>query len=61
MEDEIPRWSVEADDLLKAHVDTEQRRFDAEGFKTALVKALSEAYEQGLKDGLVTRATGPDA
>jgi hypothetical protein len=34
---------------------------DFDGFKAALVKALSDAYEQGLQDGLVTRTIGPNA
>jgi hypothetical protein len=32
-----------------------------DSFKAAMVKALSDAYEQGLQDGLTTKATGPDA
>jgi hypothetical protein len=60
MEEDTPPWSMEADNLLNAHVDTEQKILDAAVFKMALVTALSDAYEQGLKDGLVTRATGPD-
>ena len=60
MEDDTPPWLLEvAGNLLQAHVDIQQKIVDAEGFKAALVKALSEAYEQGLDDGL--RASRPDA
>ena len=60
MGDDTPPWLLEvADNLLQAHVDIQQKIFNAEGFRTALVKALSEAYEQGLEDGL--RASRPDA
>ena len=48
-----------ADNLLQAHVDMQQKIVNAEGFKAAFVKALSEAYERGLEDGL--RASRPDA
>ena len=60
MEGATPPWLLEVDgNLLQAHVDIQQKIVDAEGFKAALVKALSEAYEQGLEDGL--RASRPDA
>jgi hypothetical protein len=61
MEEDPPPWSMEADTLLKGHLDTDQKILDAAAFKTALIKALSDAYEQGSEDGLVTKATGPDA
>jgi hypothetical protein len=60
MEDATPPWLLEvAGNLLQAHVDIQQTIVDAEGFRAALIKALSEAYEQGLEDGL--RASRPDA
>jgi len=58
---EATRWSIAAEGLLTAHVDPDQKIVDRPGFQAALVKALSDAYELGLKDGLVTKATGPDA
>lgn len=62
IEKEAPPWLIEvADSLLKAHVDTEQKFIDAAALKSALVKALSDAYERGLEDGIATKATGPDA
>jgi hypothetical protein len=51
MEDATPPWLLEvAGNLLQAHVDIQQKIVvrSAEGFKATLVKALSEAYEQGL-------------
>jgi hypothetical protein len=62
IEKEAPPWLIEvADSVLKAHVDTEQKFLDAAGLKSAIVKALSDAYERGLEDGLATKVTGPDA
>jgi hypothetical protein len=62
MEKEVlSRWSLAVDTLLKAHLATDREIADATAFKTALIKALSDAYEKGLQDGLVTKATGPDA
>ena len=62
IEKEAPPWLIEvADSVLKAHLDTEEKFLDAAGLKSALVKALSDAYERGLQDGLTTKATGPDA
>ena len=60
-EEDPPPWSLEADTLLNAHLDTDQKIPDATAFKMALIKALSDAYEQGLEDGLVTKVAGPDA
>ena len=57
-EEDPPPWTIEADILLEAHLDTDQKIADTTAFKTALIKALSDAYEQGLQDGLVTKATG---
>ena len=58
---EATRWSIAAEGLLNAHVDPDRKIVDGPVFQAALVKALSDAYELGLKDGLVTKATGPDA
>jgi hypothetical protein len=49
-----------SDRLLATYVSSDRKVLDFDGFKAALVKALSDAYEQGLQDGLVTQ-TGPDA
>ena len=60
VEDASP-WPEIVDSLMQTHVDMNQKILDAENFKAALGQALSEAYEQGLEDGLRTKATGPDA
>jgi hypothetical protein len=49
------------DRLLATYVSSDRKVLDFDGFKAALVKALSDAYEQGLQDGLVTRTIGPNA
>jgi hypothetical protein len=61
MEDTTIPWETEvAEALLKSYVD-EGKICDAGGLKTGLVKALGDAYEKGLQDGLTTRQRGPDA
>jgi hypothetical protein len=50
-----------ADNLLKAHLDADGKVLDAKLCKTAIINALSDAYEQGLQDGLATKIAGPDA
>ena len=62
MEDVTKARLVEvADNLLKAHLDTDGKVLDAKLCKTAIINALSDAYEQGLQDGLATKIAGPDA
>ena len=59
MPDEKPPEAKVTDRLFATYVSSDRKVLD--GFKAALVKALGDAYEQGLQDGLVTRTTGPDA
>jgi hypothetical protein len=61
MPDEKPPETKTADRLIATYVSPDRKVLDIDGFKAALVKALSDAYEQGLQDGLVTKAAGPDA
>jgi hypothetical protein len=61
MPGEKPPVAKVTDRLLATYVSSDRKVLDFDGFKAALVKALSDAYEQGLQDGLVTRTTGPDA
>jgi len=61
MPGEKPPAANVTDRLLATYVSSDRKVLDFDGFKVALVKALSDAYEQGLQDGLVTRTTGPDA
>ena len=54
MEDVTKARQVEVPDyLLKAHL-------DADG-KVLAAKLCTDAYEQGLQDGLATKIAGPDA
>jgi hypothetical protein len=62
MEDSTQARLVEvADNLLKAHLDADEKVLDLKLCKTAIINALGEAYEQGLQDGLATKMAGPDA
>ena len=61
MPDEKPPEAKVTDRLFATYVSSDRKVLDIDGFKAALVKALGDAYEQGLQDGLVTRTTGPDA
>jgi len=62
MEDVTQASLVEvADNLFNVHTDAEGKILDAKIFKTAMTKALGDAYERGLQDGLATKATGPNA
>ena len=61
MPGERPPVAKVTDRLLAIHLSSERKVLDIDSSKAALVKALSDAYEQGLQDGLVTRTTGPDA
>ena len=56
MEEALSPWIEVSDSLLRT-----EKILDAATFRAALIQALSEAYEKGLEDGLVTKATGPDA
>ena len=49
------------DRLFATYISPDRKVLDMDSFKAAMVKALSDAYEQGLQDGLATKATGPDA
>jgi hypothetical protein len=61
MEDATIPWETEVTEaLLKGYLD-EEKISNADGLKAALVKALGDAYEKGLQDGLMTRQRGPDA
>ena len=59
MEDATPPWLLEVAGNLLHICRYSAKDCRAEGFEAALVKALSEAYEQGLEDDL--RASRPDA
>jgi len=62
MEDVIKARLVEvADDLLKVHLDADGKVLDKKICKIAIINALSDAYEQGLQDGLAVKTAGPDA
>ena len=62
MEDVTKLGLVEVvDNLLKAHLDADGKVLDAKLCKTAIINALGDAYEQGVEDGLATKASGPDA
>ena len=61
MPDEKPQETKVTDRLFATYVSPDRRVLDIDSFKAALVKALSDAYEKGLQDGLATKATGPDA
>lgn len=61
MPDEKSPVTKITDRLFATYISQDRKVLDIEGFKAALVKALSDAYEQGLQDGLGTRTTGPDA
>jgi hypothetical protein len=59
-DEESPATKI-ADRLFATYISPDRKVLDTDGFKAALVKALSDAYEQGLQDGLVTKTAGPDA
>ena len=61
MEEALSPWIEVSDSLLRAHLDSAEKILNTATFKAALIQALSDAYEKGLEDGLVTKATGPDA
>jgi hypothetical protein len=61
MPDEKPPETKVTDRLFATYVGSDRRVLDIDSFKAAFVKALSDAYERGLEDGLATKATGPDA
>jgi hypothetical protein len=48
-------------DCLPHTSGSDRKVLDIDSFKAAFVKALSDAYERGLEDGLATKTTGPDA
>ena len=52
MPGEKPPAAKVTDRLLATYVSSDRKVLDFDGFKVALVKALSDAYEQGLQDGL---------
>ena len=61
MPNEKPPETKITDRLFATFISLDRKVLDIDGFKAALVKALGDAYEQGLQDGLATKATGPDA
>ena len=61
MPDEKPPETKVTDRLFATYVGSDRKVLDIDSFKAAFVKALSDAYERGLEDGLATKATGPDA
>jgi hypothetical protein len=62
MEDVIKARFVEvAENLLKVHLDVDGKVLDKKICKTAIINALGEAYEQGLRDGFARKTAGPDA
>jgi hypothetical protein len=61
MPDEKPPETKITDRLFSTYIGPDRKVLDIDGFKAATVKALSDAYEQGLQDGLATKATGPNA
>jgi hypothetical protein len=61
MPDEKPPETRLTDRLFATYISPDRKVLDIDGFKAALVKALSDAYEQGLQDGLATKPIGPDA
>jgi hypothetical protein len=62
MEDITQARLVEvADNLFNVHTGSEGKILDAKIFKTAMAKALGDAYERGLQDGLSIKIKGPDA
>ena len=61
MPDEKPPETKITDRLFATYISPDRKVLDMDSFKAARVKALSDAYEQGLQYGLTTKATGPDA
>jgi hypothetical protein len=61
MPDEESPVMMTTDRLFATYISPDRKVLDLDSFKAALVKALSDAYERGLQDGLVTKTTGPDA
>src|SRR6476661_3969724 len=59
MPDEDPPETKVTDRLFATYISPDRKVLDMDSFKAAMVKALSDAYEQGLQDGLATKATGP--
>lgn len=54
MPDEMPSWAIEvADRLLQTYISPDRRVLDMESLKTALIKALNEAYGEGLSVGVL--------
>ena len=61
MPDEKAPATKITDRLFATYISPDRKVLDIGSFKAALVKALSDAYEQGLQDGLATKATGPES
>ena len=55
------RQTKVTDRLFATYISPDRKVLDMDSFKAAMVKALSDAYERGLQDGLTTKSTGPDA
>jgi hypothetical protein len=54
MPDEMPPWAIEvADRLLQTYVSPDRRVLDMESLKTALIKALNDAFGEGLAAGVL--------
>ena len=59
MPDEMPLWAIEVvDRLLQTYVSPDRRVLDMESFKTALIKALNEAFGEGLAAGVLAGPSG---
>jgi hypothetical protein len=55
MTDELPPWAIEvANRLIETYVSPERNILDFDSFRVAIVKAVHEAYEEGLASGLAT-------
>ena len=58
--DEMPPWAIEVTDrLLQTYISPDRRVLDLESLKTALVKSLNKAYEDGLAAGVVLDGPAP--
>ena len=60
MPDKKPPETKVTDRLFATYISPDRKVLDMDSFKAAMVKALSDAYEQGLQYGLTTKATGSD-
>ena len=54
MPDEKPPETKVTDRLFATYISPDRKVLDMDSFKAAMVKALSDAYERGLQDGLTT-------